>query len=233
MRPLMGNVVVQFAVVSFVIMTAIGVAIGAVLSDKIRDGAISDLSDEAIGASKGRLLAALTPDDLDVPMIGERYEKFDRFVQQSIVSLRTARVKLWAKDGTIIYANDPAAVGERFPDKENLLRAIRGETPIEIEVPKDADHERERYFGTLMEVYTPIVFPGAREPRGVLEIYQYYAPTAERISELRRSALLSVGVGFLVLYGCLVLLVWRSQKPLRDVTAVGERGAGTAQTITG
>ena len=171
MRLLTENLVVRFAVVSFVIMASIGLVISVVLSDKIRAWAVSDLIDEAVGAFEGRLLSALSPEDLDVPMTGARYNEFDEFVQRSIVSARTARVKIWAKDGTIIYANDPATVGERFPTKENLLKALRGQYAVEIKVAKDPENERERYLGTLMEVYTPIIFPGTSEPQGAFEIY--------------------------------------------------------------
>ena len=211
MKLLRHSVVAQFAVVTFVIMAAMAVMITAMLSSKIRSGAIEDLVSEAVGASEGRLLRTIVPGDLDVPMTGPRYEEFHDFVQRSVVSRRTARVKIWAKDGTVIYSNDSAAVGERFPTKKNLLKALRGENAIEIKVPKDPENERERYLGTLMEVYTPIVFPGSTEPLGAFEIYQCYEPTARRIAELRRWTYLSIGIGFLVLYASLVFIVWRGQ----------------------
>ena len=209
MRLFRGNLPAQFLVASFVIMAVIAAVIAIVLSDKIRSGAEDDLIDEAVGTSRGRLLNAITPDDLDVPMTGARYDRFHEFVQQSIVSERTARIKLWAKDGTVIYSNDRAGVGKKFPAKENLLKALRGESPIEIKIPKGVENEPERYLGTLMEVYTPIVFPGTTEAKGAFEIYQYYEPTAQRIAELRRWTYWSLGIGFVVLYGSLVFLVWR------------------------
>jgi len=209
MRLVRENLVVQFSVLSFVVLAAIAVILSVVISNKIESDAVDALIDEAIGASSGRLLSVITPADLEVPMTGERYDRFHEFVQQSIVSERTARVKIWAKDGTIIYSNDPAGVGEKFPAKENLLIALRGENAIEIKIPDDPENERERFLGTLMEVYTPIIFPGTSEPQGAFEVYQYYEPTAQRISTLRNWLFGSIGIGFLVLYGSLVSIVWR------------------------
>ena len=235
MKRLRQNLLVQFSTLSFLIMAAVAVVIATMLSNKIRSDAVENLIDEAVGASAGRLLSSITPDDLELPMTGARYDSFDRFVQQSITSERTARVKVWAKDGTVIYSNDPAAVGERYPTKENLLKALRGQNAIEIKVPKGAENERERYLGTLMEVYTPIIFPGSTEPRGAFEIYQYYAPTAQRIEELRRWTFRSIGVGFLVLYASLVLVVWRGHREIISLRRrianhtddmVGDRGLG-------
>jgi len=209
MRRLRENLLVPISVVSFVVMAVIAVVLAVALGDRIRSEAIAALVDEAVGHASGRLLGEITPPDLEVPMTGERYDRFHEFVQRSIVSERTARIKLWARDGTVIYSNDPSGVGERFPDKANLLRALGGENAIEIKIPTDPDNERERYLGTLMEVYTPIVFPADTEPQGVLEIYQYYQPTADRIGAFQRWLVGSIGVGFVALYGGLVSIVWR------------------------
>ena len=208
MRLLRDNLLIQFSVVGFIVLLAVAVLLAAVLSKKIQSDAVDNLVDEAVGTSSGRLLTAITPADLITPMTGERYDKFHSFVQGSIVSDRTAMVKIWSKDGTVIYSDDPAGVGEKFPAKENLLVALRGENAIEIKIPSDPENERERFNDTLMEVYTPIVFPGSDQPRGVFELYQYYEPTARRIESLRRWVFVSVGGGFAILYAALVSIVW-------------------------
>lgn len=220
MQHLKENLVIQFSVISFIIMFILATTLFIVLSDRIRADALNALAEEAIGSASGRLLSAITSSDLETPMQGERYNRFHQFVQESIVSDRTARVKVWAKDGTVIYSNDPAGVGEKFPTNENLLKALRGENPLEIKIPVDAENDRERYLGTLMEVYTPIIFPGTTEPSGVFEIYQYYEPTARRVGELRLWTFGAIGVGFVVLYGSLVYIVWGGWQTIRRQQAI-------------
>ena len=219
MRRLSRNLLVQFLLGGFVIWTVVAVILAQVLSSRVRQNAVNDLVDQAIGTSAGHLLDALEPADFDRPMTGERYDRFSDFVEQSIVSERTARVKLFSRDGTVIFSNDPAGVGERFPQKPNLLAALAGATPIEIKTADDADNAMERHLGTLMEVYTPVVFEGESEPRGVFEIYQYYQPTAERISMMQWWVFGSIGTGFLALYLVLVLVVWGGWR-----TITGQRG---------
>ena len=180
-----GNLVVQFSAASLLVLMALAVTLAYVLSSKVRSDAVDDLVDEAVGTSSDRLIRALTPADFELPMTGDRYGRFHDFVQRSIVSERTARVKLWSTDGTVIYSNDPAGVGENFPTKENLLKAVRGETAIEIKTAQDAKNDRERHLGTLIEIYSPVTFPGDTAAQGVLEIYQYYGPTADRIDDMR------------------------------------------------
>src|SRR3989304_3216475 len=98
MRKLKDNLLLQFSLAGFVVMAVLAVALVFFLSKKIREDAIQALVSEAVGASSGRLLKAITPEDLQVPMTGERYEKFHQFVQDRIVSSRTARMKIFSKD---------------------------------------------------------------------------------------------------------------------------------------
>ena len=135
------------------IITAVLLAI--ILTGKIRSNAINHFIEDAVDSSSPRIARALTPADLEVAMTGERYERFHQFVQDSVVSERTARIKLWAKDGTVIYSDDPTQVGERFPNKLNLMKAFEGETPIEIKAPEDVDNDRERRLGTLWKCLFP------------------------------------------------------------------------------
>ena len=217
MRHLKENLLVQFSVASFVVMAVIAVVIAIVLSNKIRSDAVDDLVDEAVGVSTGRLLSAIAPSDLEVPMTGQRYDEFHEFVQQSIVSERTARIKVVSvgpTEGTIIYSNDQPSVGKTFPPPKPLLRALRGETVPILRVPEGMAHAAETELGTLMEVVTPIIFPGTTEPQGVLAIYQFYGPTAQRIDNLRGWLFGSIGVGFVVLYAGLVTIVWRGWRTI-------------------
>ncbi|MDP2730953.1 MAG: ATP-binding protein [Dehalococcoidales bacterium] len=208
MKLLKENLLLQFSVVSFIVIAIIAVTLVVFLSNIVQSHAVDALAEEAIADSKGRLLGAITPADLEIPMTGERYAKFHKFVQDSIVSERTARIKLWSKDGTVIYSNDPESVGEKFPDNENLLAALRGDVATEIKIPEAPENERERFLGTLIEVYAPIIFSDSTEPQGAFEIYQYYEPTAQLIANLQRRVLLSAMAGFLLLYGSLVGIVW-------------------------
>ncbi len=226
MRRLKDNLLVQFSVASFVIMLILALVLAITLSNKIRSDALDALAEEAVGSASGRLLGTITPADLAVPMTGGRYDRFHEFVQSSIVSDRIARVKVWAEDGTVIYSNDPTSVGEKFPTNQNLLKALDGGRAIGINMPKDPENERERHLGTLMEVYTPIVFPGMSEPAGAFEIYQYYEPTAQRINELRLWVFGAIGGGFAILYGSLITIVWGGWKTIkRQKSALVEANA--------
>lgn len=216
MRLLKQNLLVRFSVVSFAIMAVIAMFLAIVLSNKIRSDAIDDLIDEAVGSSYERLLREITPSDLEDSMSIERYNQFNEFVLKSIVSDRTALVKLWAPDGTIIYSTEREEIGARYPNNENLLKALRKQRAVEIEAPgRKGERLPARYLNVpLTEVYTPIIFPGTSEPRGAFEIYQFYTPTIQRIESLRNWVFGSIGVGFAVLYASLISIVWGGWKTI-------------------
>lgn len=209
MRHLKDNLMVQFSVVSLVVMAIVALGLAIVVSNKVRSHSVDMLIDEAVGASSGRLLDAITAADLEAPMTGTQYALFHSFVQRWIVSERIARIKIWAKDGTIVYSDNQAEVGKEFPFKENLQKALAGETVSEVAIPEDPDRDIEGDSDVFMEVYTPILFPGDTEPQGALEVYQYYAPTAQRINTLRFWIFGAMGVAFVALYGSVGTIVWR------------------------
>jgi signal transduction histidine kinase len=216
MAQLRENLLVRFSVISFIVMALLATLLITLLSTKVRSAAVANAIDEAVGTASGRLLQVLSPADLEQPMTGERYDQMHEYVQRYIVSERTARVKIWAKDGTVIYSNDPLSVGDIFPDNENVHKALAGQTPYEIKIPDDLENARERDLGTLMEVYAPIYFPGTQTAQGVFEFYQYYAPTARYIGELGVWVLGTIGIGFAILYLSLVSIVRRGWQTIQS-----------------
>ena len=213
------NLLVQFAGVSFLMLADIAIVLGIVLFSKIRSHTVDDLVDQAVQTSSGRLLDAISPSDFEAAMSGDRYDRFSEFVQRYVLSDRTVSVKLWSKEGTIIYSDDASVVGDSHPGKEDLAKALAGETPVEIIAPRGGRPSLEDAPGSLMEVYAPITFPGEPGPIGVLEIAQEYDPTARLINDLRRWVIVAIVGAFVIVYGFLVLVVWKGSR-----TIITQRG---------
>jgi PAS domain S-box-containing protein len=208
------NLFIQFMILSLVVLTSVGVAIDLILSDVVQSNAIEGVIDETIATNSHRIMSILTPADLETPMVGERYAQFQEYVQNYIVSDRTARVKIWDKNNTVIYSSDANLVGKSFPNDENVLKALSGKNIGEIPSNEELEDEGQEASETLIEVYTPIVFTGINPTQGVLEIYEYYQPTANLISLLRRNLVISLSSGFAVLYALLVMGVWKGWKSI-------------------
>lgn len=115
------------------------------------------------------------------------------------------RLKIYDPDGRIVWSNEPKLIGRVFPDNAPLGRALRGETVVGAVKTTRAEHEYERSFRRVREIYVP-VGPAGRAPALVVEAYLDEG-------EVRRAQLeivaISAGIA-LTLYALLSLAVWRA-----------------------
>lgn len=168
---------------------------------------------EAVSTVSHLLPAQLTPEDFQKPMSGDRYDVFNNFMQQYVVSNRVARIKLWSPQGQVIFSTDRSQVGQSFPIEEELGEALEGGIGRDISVPQKAENERERVLGTLIEVYAPIYKPKSPEVMGAYEVYLYFAPFAQFITQHSRNLYIGMTTGGAFLYLALVFIVlsgWRT-----------------------
>src|SRR3990172_3274276 len=131
-RQFSGGLLLQFAAASFVVVACMGVALGWMLGRIVEQNALTDASIEAQDVVSSRVMGHLSPGDLRLPMTGERYDAFQRLVQESVVSGRTARIKVWSRDGVVIFSDDATLVGQRFPIADEMAEALKGDLATDV-----------------------------------------------------------------------------------------------------
>lgn len=100
----------------------------------------------------------------------EAIDAVDQMVRNYIVQGSLVRVKIWAADGTIVYANEPRLIGQTFqlgPDEREVL-----EGAVEVEAEPSNLENPENVFETekrLLEVYQRI-----ETPNGVPVLFESY-----------------------------------------------------------
>jgi signal transduction histidine kinase len=112
---------------------------------------------------------------------------------------------LWARDGRIVYSDEPRLIGTRFPlDAEKLDVLRTGATKASLSDLSGPENRYEREQGDLYEVYLPI-----RAPDGTPLLFETYQ---------RRSAVASTGRRIWMPFAALLLgsllLLWLVQVPL-------------------
>lgn len=197
----------QFIVASFVVVVAIAVGLAWLTGNTIKSGALADFASEAEHTVAVRVEKRLTPEDFQQPMVGERYDEFYRFVDESVRSSRTIRVKLYNPEGLVIFADNAAEVGEFYPDSAGLRMALAGETNSHLSEPESELTLGGEETVELLEVYSPLVLPGSPEIVGALEMYQDYGAIAGQINETRSSILTGLVGGLALLWIALVGIV--------------------------
>ncbi len=116
------------------------------------------------------------PRDFAVPASRRRLAELDRFFEQDVLVQNVLRVKLWRRDGTVMYSNDHTLIGEKTDEPEEIEEAARGTavkgvSRLNAEGGSGADRK-------VLENYVPVRLAGRSRPSGVLELYQDYAPVA-------------------------------------------------------
>src|SRR4051812_18527344 len=125
----------------------------------------------------------------------------DRVIQERVLSRpddAIARVKIWDSSGRIVYSDESALIGKRYPlgaDEQEALE--NGRVTAEVSDLSKPENRYERSMGRLLEVYLPI-----RTPSGRPLLYETYY----------RSSFISAGAGRIfrqfapVMIGALALL---------------------------
>jgi signal transduction histidine kinase len=104
----------------------------------------------------------------------------DDLVVARVLSGSIVRVKIWSRDGRVLYSDDPGQVGGRYvlgDDEQRILSD--GGAIVEVSNLDRPENARDRGQGKLIEAYTPI-----RTPAGTPVLFEIY----ERLDSVNASA---------------------------------------------
>jgi two-component system, NarL family, sensor kinase len=174
----------QFTLAGLIAVAIVGVAT-AVASQRVgKREAIVDARTQTVAKAQGFIEPAVT----NALKTGDpaAVAQIDKVVQRDLLDASLVRVKIWTKNGTIVYSDEPRLIGSRYtlgPDE----RAALDNGLIEAEVSDLAKPENrfERSQHKLLEVYLPIRTPDGE--RLLFEAYFRYDAVVESGSDIWRS----------------------------------------------
>lgn len=193
----------QFALAGLVVLAVFGAVAVLALRSLGHEEALRDARQFASLAGQGIVEPAI-----GVDLLGGNPASIatvDQVVQERVLGDRVVRVKLWDRNGRIVYSDEPRLVGSTFPlDAEKLDVLRTGSTKAELSDVSGPENRFERGLGDLYEVYLPV-----RAPDGTPLLFETYQ---------RRSAVAATGRRIWVPFAALLLaslvLLWLVQVPL-------------------
>ena len=195
--------VAQFALAGLVVLAVFAAASVFALRELARSEALRDARQFATLAGQGVVEPALATSLLR----GDRsaIDAVDRVVQERVLGERVVRVKLWQRDGRVVYSDEPRLIGSRFPLGPGKLEVLRtGATRAELSDLTGPENHYERGEGALYEVYLPV-----RTPDGTPLLFETYQ---------RQSAVAATGRRIWLPLAALLVaslaLLWLVQIPL-------------------
>jgi diguanylate cyclase (GGDEF)-like protein len=212
----------RFAATSLVLVVLLGLLMAQLLARQISQRALQSASEAAQLMSSVAIQPLLTREDLVGELPADRAAALDEAVGRFSGGSEIARIKVWHHDGDLLYVADPhTELPEEATRSEGgshaMEHAREGEVEAEIisSSPEPDNAALLERYGTLLEVYVPIVYPGDEEPAGVFELYLPYAPVQDSIrADTTRAAALLV-LGLVVLWLGLFRVVATASRRLR------------------
>jgi signal transduction histidine kinase len=204
--------VAQFVVAGLVAVAVFFVGSLFVIRDLGQSEAIRDARQVAVLAGQG----IVEPDLHDGLLRGDpqAIADVDLIVQERVLGDRIVRVKIWTRDGKIVYSDEPRLIGTSQPLGEDKLAVLRsGGSQAELSDLSGTENRYERGFGELYEVYLPV-----RTPDGTPLVFETYQRGTDVAASGRRIWLPFAGLlllSLLFLWLVQVPLAWRLARRLR------------------
>jgi putative nucleotidyltransferase with HDIG domain len=199
---------IVFGFITLLLTLLTGFVLGSYLGNDVKQGAIDDVVTEVREGTSKEVSSNLQGQDLSAPLAGAALERFDRFVQESVLSSRTVRVTLWNRDGTIVYSSLPVVAGNTLPLGGPIQEALAGDTAAVVQ-HADGDEQGGVETSPVIQVYAPLRLTEGDDIAGVLEVYRDYRPIAAQIASIQTSVYLGTAATLVFLYFLLQFLVKR------------------------
>lgn len=145
---------------------------------------------------------------------GDR-DDLDHLLSATTLGRQIVVIKIWARDGRVLYSNDRTLIGRRFPETPTLAAAFAGRAHSHITDLDDPEHKVERQrWSRLIETYIPVRRTGSAEVIAVAEFYQQSDDLMQQVGAARLRSWLMVGAATLVMSLLLGGLVRRASNTI-------------------
>ena len=204
-------ILTRFAALSLLCIAALALLMGS---------ALSSLLTRAVSEWEWENTAVLTQKQVELagldalfaaPQDRTTRERWGREIPRLFLGFpEIVRIKVWDREGTVLWSDDARLIGRRFPDNTDLRESLAGKITVQIKelVKSEQAFDRGQY-PVLAEVYVPIHAKGTGQVIGVVEVYK---TPVRLLATIRRGRILiwtiSLAAG-LALYLVLLPLVRR------------------------
>lgn len=202
-----------FSVTSLTLLAVIGVLLGWGLTQHFEAQAVEQQEASVRSLVPAVVGGYIIGDVLATGAKGDKYKDIEGALSYLSGSGLVA-VRIWNKDGIIVYSDEPKAVGQRKPLTEGAENALSNSVTVELVPQNGPDSIDQRGYGDLMHIYMPLQLPGSTEVGSVFEGYYDVTDLRARINYTNGFLWASIVGGFLFLYLSLFTIVRNASSKL-------------------
>ncbi|MCL4416783.1 MAG: HD domain-containing protein [Actinobacteria bacterium] len=214
---LLKNIIIQYTVITFLVILFISITLGIILSQRITNYTIQTHIDtfpqviQSIVKDHPQVYTFLkSPAGTIVP------EDVKVFLNDLFSFGAIFRIKVWGKDGTILWSDKTELIGLNYKDNINFNEAIQGKLDYEVSLPEKTEQVTEKGQGTILEIYTPV--KKNEEIVGVIELYESNDNLYLQISKNIQIVWILVSLAGVILYILLFIIFYKAYGRQRKTT---------------
>ncbi|MFZ3383651.1 MAG: ATP-binding protein [Candidatus Methanoperedens sp.] len=217
------SLLAKFTIISFLITAAIAIALGWGIQQQMEQNALLQATDNTADHVSTILNQKLHTADFNGTLDTARYEEIDTLIRENVLNRNVVRVKIWSREGLLIYSDEKEQIGQRFPDNDELEEALAGKIVSAVSPEKEENKGEREQYGRLFEVYVPLLPVDTNQVAGVYEVYQDMDVLEPGIAKMRNFVWVSIGIGFVILYCSLYAFVRNASGELIHRSKENER----------
>ncbi len=215
------NILVQFTLITLLVTIALTVGLSYTLEKQIRTE-LTRSHVEVYPAVVNALISDLPEiyHFLQSPPGSAPGTAVRRFLRDLVNLGKIHRVKIWSRQGTVLWSDVASLIGQSFPDNHHFREALEGTTSFELALPKKTEHLYESSRHNLLEIYIPVVRDGTVV--GVIELYEsdrdIFADINDSIRQMRLTIAASGALLYLILFFIYLTAHQRHERAMRALS---------------
>ncbi|MET4276238.1 MULTISPECIES: sensor histidine kinase [unclassified Bradyrhizobium] len=214
----------QFASLSSLVLSLSVAAVGGWVGNRIADGVLRGTSGAAALYMTNFVEPYVQSMDGGGTLSAEDLRGLDAVAELLKSRRHVASVKIWARDGAIVYSTQKGLIGKRFPTTD-LTPSLQGEIRAGMADLEDDDSEFERSLSMpLYEMFLPLYKNETERIIAVAEIYEdARALLRDQASAIRGAWLVVGSVGLVTLLALFIVVHRGSTTIKRQKSAIKQR----------
>jgi signal transduction histidine kinase len=205
------SVTAQYLLVSVVVLCLAMAVLGTWVSLKVKDSVLVATGVQAshfMEAFIEPLVQGLEPNGL---LDESTQQALDKMLLETPLARTFMSVKIWRKDGLVLYATNKDLIGQYF-DASYVSEAYKGATVTEFGSITRAENVAERSLDVhLIEVYAPLYRTGSSDIIAVAETYENAEALAAELAGSQATTWAVVAITTSLMVGLLYLIVRRAE----------------------
>src|SRR5262245_49803173 len=113
----------RFSLVSLIVILLIAAGFAWRLESTLESDILQEVANNTAAQASKILDHSLTPADMRDSLQGQRYQEIDTLIRATLLNANIVRIKIWNREGLLVYSDDQKLVGNMFPLSDELNQA--------------------------------------------------------------------------------------------------------------